>query len=87
MSNDATAASRVAQHTDTLQRHDKLGTSGTLAQRLAFIGQLQSQACNFTPDAIVDLIFPNQESPPKVAIVSHKQKHQLIDMGSPAPQD
>jgi methylase of polypeptide subunit release factors len=52
---DATAATRVAAHPETIHRHSKLGKSGTLTERLAFINQLES--FNFTPEAIADQVF------------------------------
>jgi methylase of polypeptide subunit release factors len=69
---DVTAATRIARHADTLERHGRLGCSTTtttnddydddddVEQKRAFIQQLQ--ALHFTPTAIAELIVSSSSS-------------------------
>ena len=63
--NDRTAASRIAAHPETVDRHCRVGKGGTGQQKLDLIQRLQTS--NFHPDAIANLIFQSNPSQKLVA--------------------
>jgi methylase of polypeptide subunit release factors len=80
--NDFTAATRIARHPNSIQRHFQLGASGTLSERREFTHRLQ--ALNFTPDAIAEWIFPKNNSQ-KAKESSAPLYLQPLKAGSPTP--
>lgn len=82
--NDFTAATRIARHPNSIQRHSRLGRCGTKLERLEFTNRLH--ALNFSPDDIAEWMFPNNANALNKAKASSAPLYlQPLRAGSPSP--